>query len=178
MAKTHAALISFAVISAFCVSSGNADDLRSKIINAPNVVKAWGTKAEWRSDKGVEGGCALRITTSGEEKNLYDVGVYSPIDKPVKSGDRLVLAFWARAEQGPDGTSKATLPMNAIQLATPPFTSVVKGSVDITGKWEIYQVGGRSDKDYAVGTIDVGMQLAAGKQVVDIGPVFVYDLGQ
>jgi hypothetical protein len=160
------------------VASAPAGDIRSRIINTPTVLKAWGTQAEWRTDKGVPGGGALRISLTGKEKNLYDVGVYSPIDKPVKAGDRLILAYWGRVERAPDGGGTVNLTYNAIQLTTAPFTQVVRGDATLTSKWEVHKIIGVADRDYAATEIAAAIQLAAGRQVIDIGPVFVYDLGQ
>ena len=172
-----AAVVAFAALS-LAGAPASAGDLRSKIINSPTIFRAWGTEAEWRKDSEVQGGQALRITTTGKERNLHDVGVYSPVDGAVKAGDRLILAFWARVERSEDGTGRALLPNNVIQVASPPFRPVVRGGATLSSKWEVHQVTGVADRDYAPGELSIGLQLASGKQVVDIGPVFAYDLGQ
>lgn len=71
-----------------------------------------------------------------------------------------------------------TLPINAIKLAAPPNGPVVKGAVDINSKWSVQTVSSPADKDYSAGSLAVGLQPATADQIVDIGPVIVYDLGQ
>jgi hypothetical protein len=40
------------------------------------------------------------------------------------------------------------------------------------------EIRGKADKDYAAGTLSVGIQLATARQTVDVGPIIVLDLGQ
>jgi hypothetical protein len=39
-------------------------------------------------------------------------------------------------------------------------------------------VKGKADKDYPAGALNVSLHLATAKQTVDLGPVFVLDMGQ
>ena len=42
----------------------------------------------------------------------------------------------------------------------------------------MHEIRGRADRDYAAGALNVAMHLATGHQTVDIGPVFVVNMGQ
>lgn len=157
---------------------GQSQDLASKLVNNPAASKSWGPGVSARRDKAVQGGVAYRVTTTGSEATYGDVGIYSTVDKPVKSGDRLILGFWARLEKGPDGAQTATLPLNAIQEAAPSNEAIIRGSVDITPSWQFFQISGAARKDYPAGGLNAALQLAAAKQIVDVGPIYVFNMGQ
>ncbi|MFL6758939.1 hypothetical protein [Sphingomonas sp.] len=153
-------------------------DLARQIINDPSNPQVAGAKAALRDDPKVQGGKALRITIKGKGANPWDASVGGPIAKPVKAGDKLILAFWARLEKGENGAATATLPYDAIQLATAPYSTVVSGSNQIGPEWKLQQVAGKADRDYPAGTLKVTIQLATAKQTVDVGPIIVLDTGQ
>ena len=159
----------------------SADDLVNKIINRPPVT-AWhvdGVSAQpkVRNDPGVQYGKALRVEVPGKGANPWSIAASNPIDKPVKAGDNLVLAFWARLEKGENGATNATLPYNAVQMSTAPYTALFAGPVTIGPEWKMYQVKGQANRAYAAGQLNVSIHLATAKQVVDLGPVFVLDMG-
>ena len=92
--------------------------------------------------------------------------------------DKLILAFWARLEQGENGATSAELPYNAVQLASAPYTQVFGGPATIGPEWHMFEIHGRATQDYAAGALNVAMHLATGHQTIDIGPVFVLNMGQ
>lgn len=153
-------------------------DLGNKLINGPETIKAWGVEPQTVRDKNVKGGLAMRITTTGKEAHLWDVGVYTPTNRPVRAGDRLIIAFWARLQSGPDGAATAVLPDNAIQLTSSPNVALFAGPATLTSSWQVFQISGTADKDYPAGSLSASISLATGKQVVDIGPVYILDMGQ
>ena len=51
------------------------------------------------------------------------------------------------------------------------------GPATIGPEWQI-RGARRANQDYAAGALNVAMHLATGHQTVDIGPVFVLDMGQ
>jgi hypothetical protein len=158
------------------------DDIAKQIISSPSpldfTVYGQGCSGEVRKDPDVQGGKALRAHIPGKSANPWDCGLSVPITKPVKKGDQMVLAFWARLIQGENGATTATLPNNSVQMAQAPYNSVLSGSTQIDGKWTIYSVTGVADRDYKAGEINASFHLATAKQVIDFGPVFVLDRGQ
>lgn len=133
-------------------------------------------KPKVRKDAAVQWGQALRVPVAGKAQNSWAVAAASSIVKPVKAGDELLLAFWARVEKGDNGGTTATLPYNAVQLASAPYTAIFSGPVEIGPEWKMYEVKGKADRDYAAGELNASIHLATGKQVIDLGPVFVLDL--
>lgn len=159
---------------------GAADDILSKLINvpAPSAYRVDGTRGVVRSDAGVQGGKALRIKIAGKMDNAWAVAAANPVQKAVKAGDRIVIAFWARLAEGEGGATSATLPYTALQLASAPYTPVFSAPVTVASEWKLHEVKGKADRDYAPGDLNVSIHLATAKQVVDLGPLFVLNLGQ
>ncbi len=135
-------------------------------------------KPKVRSDANVQWNKALRIDVPGKSPNPWAIAVAVPIRKPVKAGNKIVLAFWARLEKGENGATSTTLPYNAIQMSSAPYTALFSGPITIDSTWKLQQVEGRANADYAADTLNATIHLATGKQVVDIGPVFVLDVGK
>lgn len=163
-------------------NSQATDDLANRIISIPNPnayrVDGVRTGARVRADPGVQFGRALRVPVPGRNEQAWAVAVAVPINRPVAAGDHLILAFWARLEEGENGATTAELPYNSVQLATAPYTALFHGGVTVTPRWQLFQIRGNADRDYAADTLNVSLHLATGRQTVDIGPVIVLNMGQ
>ncbi len=174
--KIMGALTGLAVAIASVMPANAQEQLAGKLVNAPGAVSGWGGDVKVRADEGVQGGKAVRIVTTGKEAHVWEVGVYTPVTKVVASGHRLVLAFWARLEKGPGGAGSSVLPVNAIQMSAPPNLPIVKGEVTITSEWKLYQIAGAAPQDFAAGELSAALQLGGQDQIVDVGPIYVFDL--
>src|SRR4051794_23200304 len=132
-----------------------ADDLMSKVISVPlpSAYRVDGItpKPPVHSDKAVMGGKALRVSVPGKAANAWAYALSVPINKPVKAGDKLVLAYWARLEKGEDGATSATLPSNSVQLAHEPYTALFTGSITIGPEWKLQEIDGKANANYAAG---------------------------
>lgn len=172
-----------AVFVAAAVSAQQAsDNIADKIINNPSptafAVYNAPDPARVVKDDTVQGGHALRVKIPGADEKPWSISLSDPILKPVKKGDRLVLAFYARATESEAADGGARLSNNGVQLAKAPYTGVFGGPVEITPEWTMYSVEGKADRDYAAGELAVSMHLASGRQTLEFGPIFVVDLGQ
>ena len=128
-----------------------------------------------RGDKGVQFGKALRIPLKGHA-DFWRIGVTTPVLRPVKKGDRIVIAFWARAVETEKG---APGKIGRVQLeATPVIRAIFEQPFEIGPEWKMYQLKGAADRDYAPRELNAALHLDAAKQVLDIGPVYVLDYGQ
>jgi hypothetical protein len=157
-----------------------ANDIANEIVNQPSpaafAVYNAPSPGKVYKDKTVQGGEALRVAIPAASPQPWSISLADPIVKPIKKGDRLVLAFYAKVEGGP---TSAHIANASVQLAKAPYTGVIGAPVDIGTEWKLYNVvNGPADKDYAAGDLNVSLQLATGKQTIDIGPIFVLDLGQ
>lgn len=130
---------------------------------------------ELHGDKGVQFGKALRFRLGGQA-DFARIGAVSPLLKPVKKGDRIVIAFWARAVSTDKGAPGR---IGRVQLeATPKIRTIFEKPFDITPEWKMYQLSGTVDADYAPRALNAAFHLDSAKQVLDLGPVFVLDYGQ
>ena len=148
------------------------------IINDPAAPQVNGATPRLRDDPGVQGGKALRIQVRRKGANPWDVVAESSVIQPVNAGDSLLFAFWARLEKGADGATTTTLPYNGVQLSSEPYTALFTSPVEIGSEWKLQEVRGKADKDYASGTLKATIHLATAEQTVDLGPLFVVNLGQ
>ena len=158
------------------------EELAQRIISVPvpSAYRVDGvrTGARVRNDARVQGGKALRVPVSGRSEQAWSVGIAVPITQAVQAGDNLILAFWARLEAGEDGATSATLPYVAVQMAGEPYTPLFNGPATIGPEWRLHELRGRASQDHAANTLNVAMHLATARQTVDIGPVFVLNMGQ
>lgn len=156
-----------------------AQTMADEIVNTPGLgaVTVTGLQQPPKviKDAKVQGGQALRIAIPGADKDVWRISLGTPIVKAVKKGDRLVLAFYARVEHADQPT--VTLPYNAVQLSHEPWTAVFSGPVTIGPDWKMVSVTGTADRDHPANDLMVSVHLATGKQVLNVGPVFVLDLG-
>jgi hypothetical protein len=152
--------------------------IASKIVNNPASPKVNGADARLIDDPDVMGGKALRIQVPRKGKNVWDISVSSAVNKPIKAGDTLLLVFSARLVKGDGGATSTTLPSNGVNLTSPPWSGLLGGPADIGPEWKQVELKGKADKDYAAGTLGASIQLATGRQTVDLGPIVVLNLGQ
>ena len=181
-----AAAVAFAVTSlaqaAPAAAQQGAEDPLDKVISNPLPanfrVDGLRTKPKVRSDANVQWGKALRVEVPAKAPNAWAVSVAVPVTKAVKAGDKLVLAIWARLEKGENGATSATLPYNAVQMAQAPYTPLFSGPLTVGPEWKLHEIQGKANADHAAGALNVSIHLATAKQVVDIGPVFLLNVGQ
>jgi len=147
------------------------------IINDPGAPQVQGAAGRLRDDPAVQGGKALRVVVRQKGANPWDVAVESAIAQPVKTGDTLLLAFWARLEKGEGGATTTTLPFNAVQLSAAPYTALFSSPVEVGSEWKLHEVRGKAAADQAAGTLKATIHLATAAQTVDLGPIFVVNLG-
>ena len=171
--------LAFALGCAFAgllLAPAAAQDLN--IINDPGAPQVNGASGRLRNDASVQGGKALRVVVRGKGANPWDVAVETAITQPVKAGDQLLLAFWARLEKGEGGATTTTLPYNAVQMSAAPYTTLFAGPAEIGPEWKLLEVRGKADADRAAGTLKATIHLANAAQTVELGPIFVVNLGQ
>ena len=176
--KSLAIVLGCALVAMPLTSGVAQDELSTQIINDPGNPAVVGASARLRDDPGVQGGKALRIQVRRKGANPWDVAVESAIEQPVKAGDSLLFAFWARLEKGADGATSATLPYNAVQLSAAPYTALFVGPIEIGPEWKLHEARGKADRDHPAGALKATIHLATGEQTVDLGPLIVVNLGQ
>ena len=175
-----AALVASAVAASAQTDQSAEAAFAQRLVNDPRAeaLRPYGQPIppSVRTDKTVQFGHALRIPIGGAAQDFWRVGVVTPTLKPVKDGDRIVAAFWARAQKTADnGPGK----LCRVQLeSTPVVRTIFEQPFDVGAEWKMYKLSGKADRAYAAGGLNAAFHLACAKQTIDIGPVFILDYGQ
>ena len=119
----------------------------------------------------------MKVEVQAASDKPWDVGASQPITGKVTKGDVLLVAFWAKAEPVDGGPAVADIPAVRIQQASAPYDAALQGGVKVGGEWKMYTVPGRALIDIPAGQGAIGLHLAAAKQTVLLGPIFVLDFG-
>jgi hypothetical protein len=138
------------------VAAQNADILQ-KAINTPSV--------------------AYNFYGAGQTNKAVKADVAGGRAMPIAKGDKIVVAFWARAPKL-EGDATTPIPFAGVSLAAAPYTPLVSGSAAIGREWKLHQVTGVAAADAAGGATMVALHLGAAKAVLEFGPIFVIDLGK
>lgn len=174
-------LLGAALAVAPVVATGQTEPtMADRLVNdpRPESLQPYGQRIppQVRADKTVQFGKALRVPIGSALTAFGQIGVITPTLKPVKAGDRVVVAFWARAQKT-EGDAPGKL--CRVQLeATPVVRSIFDQAFDVTPTWTLYKLSGKADRDYAPGQLNAAFHLGCAKQTIDLGPVFILDYGQ
>jgi len=153
------------------------EDIASKMINKetngawfiqPEKPKAQHIKAA------VPGEYAFRIKAN-KSVNPWDVQASSPVAGAINEGDVIMLNYFARAEVPAEGGSSLTA---RIQLASAPYSSVLDMTSKISGEWKSYCAFRVASASIGENKSSVSIHLATAKQVIDLGPVLVFNFGK
>jgi hypothetical protein len=162
---------------ALCGVAVAEEDILSKMINKetngswffqPEKPKAKYIKAE------VLGDHAFRVRTT-KGANPWDMQASSPIAGAINEGDVLLINFYARAEEPAEGGSALNL---RIQLVSAPYTPVLETTVKISPEWKSYCAYSVANATMGENKSNVSVHLATAKQVIDLGPVMVFNFGK
>jgi hypothetical protein len=122
----------------------------------------------------VPGGYAFRVKAR-KGANPWDVQASSPVAGAINQGDVIMLSYYARAEQPAEGGSKLTA---RIQLAGPPYSSVLDFTAPIDGEWKSYCAFRVASASIDEKKSSVSIHLATAEQIIDLGPVLVFNFGK
>jgi hypothetical protein len=153
------------------------EDLASRMINK-DTNGAWYFQPEKPKAKHIKadvpGGYAFRVKAT-RSANPWDVQANSPIAGAINEGDVIMLNYFARAEVPAEGGSSLTA---RIQLAGAPYTSLLDMTSKITGEWKNYCAFRVAGASVAEKKSNVSIHLATANQVIDLGPVLVFNFGK
>lgn len=154
-------------------------DILQKAVNIPGA--NWSFYGPNQTSRGVKaadvpGGQAVRVTIAAKGANPWDVGADSPIQKPIAAGDTILVAAYLRAPTVKDDATTPITFLGAVDAA-PPYTPLANTAIDVGKTWKLYYASGKAAKAFAPGAARVTLHLANAKQVIELGPVFVFDFG-
>jgi hypothetical protein len=131
-------------------------------------------KAKYFEVKGIPGEHAFRIKAN-KGANPWDVQASSPVQGAINEGDAIMLVYFARAAEPAEGGSSLTA---RVQLASAPYTSTLDFTAPITGEWKSYCAHRVATATLPEKKGSVSIHLATAKQVIELGPVFVFNFGK
>jgi hypothetical protein len=120
------------------------------------------------------GGYAFRVKAH-KGLNPWDVQASSPIAGAINEGDVIMLMYYARAAEPAEGGSSLTA---RVQLAFAPYTSAMDFTSPITGEWKSYCAHRVATATLPAKGGSVSVHLATAVQVIELGPVFVFNFGK
>jgi len=130
-------------------------------------------KAKYFEVKGIPGEHAFRVKAN-KGANPWDVQASSPVQGAINLGDVIMLMYYARAAEPAEGGSSLSA---RIQLASAPYTSTLDFNAPITGEWKSYCAHRLATVTIPEKKGSVSIHLATAKQVIELGPVFVFNFG-
>lgn len=180
--KTLAVALSLALAmpaAAQIVDPLQSESLIKKVINAPGT--AWtfygpNYSSKVMKDPELPGTQFIRVTVSQQGAHPWDVGAGYVVSKPIKAGDVIFFAVYLRAPDLQDGES-VEMPGMGVGQANAPYAPIATTTAHITNRWGVYYAAAKALLGYGRGETRISLQLAANKQVVDLGPVFALNLG-
>jgi len=123
---------------------------------------------------GIPGDMAMRVKAN-KGRNPWDVQASSPVNGgTINQGDVVMLMVYARAEQPAEGGSNLSL---RIQLSAAPYTSTMDFSTPISTEWKSYCAHRVASIEVPAKKGNVSIHLATAEQIIELGPVFVFNFG-
>jgi hypothetical protein len=154
------------------------EDIASRMINK-ETNGAWYFQPEKPKAKFlkavVPGGYDAFRVKATKGANPWDVQASSPIAGAINEGDVIMLNYFARAEVPAEGGSSLTA---RIQLAAAPYTSVLDMTSKISGEWKSYCAFRIARMAIGEKNSSVSIHLATATQVIELGPVLVFNFGK
>jgi hypothetical protein len=123
--------------------------------------------------KGIPGEHAYRIKAH-KSANPWDVQASSQIQGAINAGDVIMLMYYARADVPAEGGSSLTA---RVQLAGAPYTSTMDFTAPISTEWKSYCAHRVATAALPEKNGSVSVHLATAQQVIELGPVFVFNFG-
>lgn len=131
-------------------------------------------KAKYFAVEGIPGGHAFRVKAT-KGVNPWDVQASSSIQGAINEGDVIMLLYYARAAEPAENGSSLTA---RVQLSGAPYTSALDMTSQITGEWKSYCAHRVASASLPEKKSNVSIHLATAKQVIELGPVFVFNFGK
>jgi hypothetical protein len=171
------ALCAAALVTVAAPAQKSGDMLDHLIVSAS--ADSWavlGGASALRDDAGVKGGKATRVSVH-KGANPWDVQATITIPQAVNKGDILLAVYYARIETPPAGAATGVISQSGIQLTKAPYTAIGAEPAAPSNQWGVYYASGTATADQPKGSLGLTLHLASADQVVDLGPVFLFNLG-
>lgn len=163
--------------AALCGVAFAEEDILEKMINKKTngswYIQPEKLKAKYMNAD-VLGGHAFRVKAT-KSANPWDIQATSPIEGAISEGDVVMVNFFARAEVPAEGGSSLNV---LIQFSGPPYNSVLQTTKKISGEWKSYCGYSIANASMPENKSGVSIHLGTATQVIDLGPVMVFNFGK
>lgn len=114
----------------------------------------------------------LEIRVPEQRANPWDNRVRFPIQRPVKSGDALLLAVWLN-------TIEAEHPLALVfEAANPPHTQSLNQEAFISPGWELWLLPFEAQTDYNLGEAHFQLNLGTMRGMIQLGGLALFNFGK
>lgn len=125
------------------------------------------------------GGTALRTVVAEKADKPWDAGLSMPVSGAINKGDAVVMAVFVRLVEADTADGNGLISQINVSMAKEPWTTICTREAKIApGGWNIYTVSGIATVDLPAGGASALLQVGGAKQTLEIGPIFVLNLGQ
>jgi hypothetical protein len=154
--------------------------VRGTLLNDPGAVFGFGSGLTTQQIvvPEISGGKAVRTVMAHPAAQAWDAGASSPITGTIHKGDVILVAAYVRVTEASPGSQAGLIAELGVHMSQSPWTAVATASASVPkGQWTWVYASGVATVDYPAGSVGFGMQLGCCQQTLDIGPVFVLNLG-
>lgn len=128
-------------------------------------------------DAAVPGGDALEITVKETGENSWSTGVNWATQKPIRKGDVVFLAYWAKGIEAKNEAQTPIISPIRIQQSGEPYLAAASGAAYLSRDWKLYYTAGKSEDDIAPGGAGITFHMGLTKQTLRLGPAYLLNLG-
>ena len=150
----------------------------STILQLPSVDvwTSYGEAGVKTVEADVPGGEARQYRIGAKGANPWDAAIQAPNAVAIKAGDVVHASFWARAAKLPKGATTARVPVS-LQKNGEPYTQLAYEEMRLGTDWQLMTIAGEAPDAYGMAGMVLNLQAADAKQVLEVGPVFINNLG-
>lgn len=124
----------------------------------------YGAPSTYQRDARVPGDGALRIEPRPTPGEIWSSGAGLVIPAPLRAGERISAAFWARAERPLQVTA-------IIHGDAPAYLALSVSHIDLTPRWRRYTITGVTPRDLPANSQSLTVQVGQAGAAVSLGPV-------
>ncbi len=153
----------------------------SVLLNSPYpqaIMVYGGARGKIEDESLIKGGHALQIRTGKPKKEAHQRGANTKTVADIKQGDTLCLIYWARNIGSPEKNETASLAAAGVQKSSAPYTTIMSQGHPLSYDWAPYVNKVESQDSIAAGEAEVFFHLGHKKQRIEIGPVYLFNLGK
>ena len=144
----------------------------------PQMMSSYGAKSSLVDVPDIFGDKAMEVKVLKPKSQAYSIGLTTSTIAAIQRDDFLCLTFWARGIVDGFSDEPAVLDGVGVQQSKKPYTTLMRNRIPIVREWRQYSLNTVAHTGFDAGKASVFMHLGQQKQHIQIGPVFLFNLGQ